>query len=210
MPGIDRDLIQFRHNAVYAERLIPQLPGLDHFAGCLRRRTGGANKGQVFCAHIAVTAIRTGNLIPCAGGFIQHNHLSSFLVLAEDFVLCASARAQAQRVALGSDLINIVACGLRYKAHLRRHTCRHRRTENITFRQPLPFAQFVDGMNQRQFPFAVERFGNDAGLRIHRAKPVVGKVRAIRGINANQTSLPPLSEITPIWRYSQIRYVTCP
>ena len=210
MPGVDRDLIQFRHDAVNAERLIPQLPRLNNFASCLRRRSSGAHKGQVFCTHIAVTAIRAGNLIPCAGGLIQHNHLGSLFVLAEDFVLGAGARAQAQRVALGSNLINIVACGLRYKAHLRRHARRHRRTENIAFRQPLPFAQLVDGVNQRQFPFAVERFGNDAGLRIHRAKPVVGKVRAIRGINANQTSLPPLSKITPIRRYSQIRYVACP
>ena len=41
-------------------------------------------------------------------------------------------------------------------------------------------------MNQRQFPFAVERFGYDAGLGIHRAEAVIGKVRAARRIHANQ------------------------
>ena len=68
MPGVDRYFIQFRHHAVDAKRLIPQLPGFDdlivkaHIR--LYRLRFRALEGQVLRSHIAVLTIRGGHLIP--------------------------------------------------------------------------------------------------------------------------------------------------
>ena len=44
----------------------------------------------------------------------------------------------------------------------------------------------LHGMNQRQLPFAVERFGYDAGRRADRTKAIIGEVCAVCRIYTNQ------------------------
>ena len=101
-----------------------------------------------------------------------------------------------QRPTLGRDLIDlhIVGAGLVLlgdQAHAGRHGGRHRRTENAALRESRPFAALVNVMHQRQFPFAVQRFGYGAGHGRDRAEAVIGKVGAIGGIYTDQEKSPP-------------------
>ena len=51
---------------------------------------------------------------------------------------------------------------------------------------PLPRAyEFVDGMDERQLPLAVQCFGHGAGLRPHHAQSVAREVRAGGGVYAD-------------------------
>ena len=68
MPGIHRDLIQFRHNTIDAEGLIAQLACFDHIIA--ETHIGGralllsAYIGQVFGGHVAMLAVRAGHFVP--------------------------------------------------------------------------------------------------------------------------------------------------
>ena len=137
--GIDRDLVQFRHHAVDAERLVAQLPGFDDLiaeahVGLYRLRFC-ALKGQVLTGHIAVLPIRCGDFIPAGRGLVQHNDLAALFVLSENLVIRARTGAQMQRPALCRDFIDlhIVGAGLillRHQIDAGRHGGRHRRTKN--------------------------------------------------------------------------------
>ena len=78
-----------------------------------------------------------------------------------------------------------------YQIHLRRHGSGHRRAQDVAFAQPCPPAVFVDGMDERQLPLAVQRFGDRAGLRLDDAQPVAGEVRAVSRVDADHGVHPP-------------------
>lgn len=106
------------------------------------------------------------------------------------------AGAQAQWIALGGhlvdqDVVNGSLVLLGDKAHLRGNGSWHRRSENASFREACPFAIHIDGMDERQLPFAVQGFRNGAGLRKDNAQTVIGEVLAVCRINADQRQSPP-------------------
>ncbi len=108
----------------------------------------------------------------------------------------ACAGTKAQRVALGRHLVDehVIGGGLVLlgdEAHLRRHGGGHRRAKDAALRESRPAALFVDGMNQRQLPLAVQGFGYGTGLRLHRAEAVVGEVGAVGWVDTDQRVSPP-------------------
>ena len=123
MAGIDRDLIQLRHHAIDAERLVAQLSSFDDLiaeahVGLYRLRFR-ALKGQVLTGHIAVLTIRGGHLIPAGCGFVEHDDLTALFVFSEDFVIRARTGTQMQRPAFRGDLIDlhVVGAGLVLLGH---------------------------------------------------------------------------------------------
>ena len=139
VPGIDRDLVQLRNNAIDAKGLISQLSGLDdlivkaHIR--LYRLRFRALEGQVLTGHIAVLAVRSRDLIPAGRGLVQYNDLAALFVFAENFIICARSRTQMQWAALRGDLIDlhIVGAGLillRHQIDAGCHGGGHRRTED--------------------------------------------------------------------------------
>ena len=175
---VDRDSGEVRHDTVDAEGLITQLTRLDHLilkadvhlCALLLRSC----MGQVLGGHVPMPPIGAGDLVPRGRGLADHDDLGSLFVLTEDFIIGPRARAQAQRVALGGHGVDLHVVGLRlvllrHQVHLRRHGCGHGRTQNVALAQPRPFPVFVDGVDECQLPFAIEGFGDDAGLRPHHA-----------------------------------------
>ena len=200
MSGIDRDLVQLRHDAVDAERLIPQLARFNHLIAeahiRLYRLRFRALEGQVLRSHIAVLPIRCGYFIPAGRGFVQHNDFAALLVLSENLVIRARTGAQMQRPTPGRDFINLHVVGaglvlLGDQIDAGGHGGGHRRTEDTALRKPRPFASFVDVMHQRKLPFAVQRFGHGAGHGRDRTEAVIGKVGAVGGIYTDQWKSPP-------------------
>ena len=101
-----------------------------------------------------------------------------------------------QRPAFRCDLIDLHVIGaglvlLRDQIDLRGHRRRHRDAKNAAVRELTPLIPLIDGMNKRQFPFAVQRFGYGAGHGRDRAEAVIGKVGAIGGIYTDQEKSPP-------------------
>ena len=200
MPGVDRDLVQFRDDAIDAEGLIPQLSGLDDLivkahVGLYRLRFC-ALKGQVLTGHIAVLPIRCGDFIPAGRGFVQHNDLAALFVLSEDLIIRACAGAQMQRPTFRGDLIDLHVVGaglvlLGDQIDTWSHGGRHRRTEDAALRKPRPFAALVNVMHQRKLPFAVQRLGHGAAHGRDRAEAVARKVGAIGRIYTDQEKSPP-------------------
>ena len=195
MPGIHRDLIQFRHNTVDAEGLIAQLACFDHVIA--ETHIGGralllrAHIGQVFGGHVAVLAVRAGHLVPEGRGFLDDDNLGAFLVLAQNLVLRACTGTQTKRISVRADLVDFYVISgrlvlLRDQIDLRGHRCGHRDAKNAAVRELSPLVTLIDGMNKRQFPFAVQSFGNSAGCRADRAQTVIGKVCTISRIYTNQ------------------------
>ena len=178
-----------------AKGLISQLSGLDDLIvkahiGLYRLRFR-ALEGQILAGHIAVLAVRSGHLIPAGCGFVEHDDLTAFLVLSKNLVIRARTGAQVQRPTSGRNLIDlhIVGAGLVLLSHqinTRSHGGRHRRSQDAALRKPRPFAALVNVMHQRQFPFAVQRFGHGAAHGRDRAKAVARKVGAVGGIYTNQ------------------------
>ena len=70
------------------------------------------------------------------------------------------------------------------------HGGQHRRAQNVALAQPHPFSVFIDEMNERQLPLAVQRFGHHAGLRLHHTQTVAQEVGAVGGINTDQWESP--------------------
>ena len=200
MPGVDRDLVQFRDDAIDAEGLIPQLSGLDDLivkahVGLYRLRFC-ALKGQVLTGHIAMLAVRSGHLIPAGCGFVEHNNLAALLIFSENLVIRARTGAQVQRPTLGRDLVDlhIVGAGLillRHQIDAGCHGGRHRRTEDASLRKPRPFTALVDVVHQRKLPFAIQGFGYGTAHGHNRTESVIGKVGAIGRIYTDQGKSPP-------------------
>ena len=200
VPGINRDLVQLRHNAVDTERLISQLAGLNDLIAKahirLYRLRFRALKGQVLRSHIAMLAVRSGHLIPAGCGFVEHNNLAAFFVLSEDFVICSRTGAQMQRAAFRGDLIDlhIVGAGLVLlgdQANAGSHGGGHRCTKDAALRKPRPFTALVDVVHQRKLPFAVQRFAHDAAHGRDHAEAITRKVGAVGGIYTDQEKSPP-------------------
>ena len=142
MPGVNRDLVQLRHNAVDAEGLIAQLPGFDDLIAeahvGLYHLGFRALKGQILRSHITVLTIRSGDLVPAGRGLIEDDNLAALFVLAENLVIRARTGAQMQRPAFGRDLIDlhIVGAGLVLlgdQIDAGGHGGRHRRTKDAAF-----------------------------------------------------------------------------
>ena len=193
MAGVDRDLGEFGHDAIDAKRLVAQLPGLDGLVAEARVDLRGLRLsphiGQVLAGHIAMLAVRTGDLVPTRRGLVEHDDLRALFILAENLVICARAASQAQRVAAGGDFIDEHLVRNRLvllddEIHLRGHGGGHRRAQDVPLRKPRPFPVFVDGMLKRQLPLAVERFRHRAGLWLNNTQPVAGEVRAVSGVDA--------------------------
>ena len=64
MPGINRDLVQLRHDAIDAKRLIPQHLRLHDFAEGSRRSAFRAHTGQILRRHVSALPVRAGDLVP--------------------------------------------------------------------------------------------------------------------------------------------------
>ena len=188
VPGVDRDLVQLRHDAVDAKRLIPQHLRLHDFAHGSRRRAFRAHAGQILRRHISTLPVRAGDLVPVARGLFQHDDLRSLFVFSENPILRSRTGAQPQRIAPGGHAIDHGAAGgLRlHLIHARRHGRRHGRAENAPLAEPRPLAEFVNIVHQRKLPLAVQRFGHSAGHRHDRAEAVVGKIGAVGFVYANQ------------------------
>ena len=136
-------------------------------------------------------AVRAGYFVPGGRGFLDDDNLSAFLVLAQNLVLRACTGAQTKRISAGADLVDFHVIGsglvlLRDQIDLRRHCRRHRDAKDAAVRELSPLVTLIDGMNKRQFPFAVQSFGNSAGCRADRAQTVIGKVCTISRIYTNQ------------------------
>ena len=101
MPGIDRDLVQLRHDAIDAKRLIPQHLRLYNFAYRILRRAFRAHTGQILRRHISALPVRAGDLVPVDCGLFQHDDLRSLFVFSENPILRSRPGAQPQRVAPG-------------------------------------------------------------------------------------------------------------
>ena len=188
MPGIDRDLVQLRHDAIDAKRLIPQHLRLYNFAYRILRRAFRAHTGQILRRHISALPIRAGDLVPVGRSLFQHDDLRSLFVFSEDPILRSRPGAQPQRVAPGGHAIDHGAAG-GLRLHLidaRRHGRRHGRAENAPLAEPLPFAEFVNIVHQRKLPFAVQRFGDSAAHGCERTEAVVRKIGAVGFVYANQ------------------------
>ena len=203
VPGIDRDLVQLRHDAIDAKRLIPQHLRLHDFADGGRRRAFHAHTGQILLRHVSALPVRAGDLVPVGCGLFQHDDLRSFFVFSENPILRSRPGAQPQRVAPGGHAIDHGAAGgLRFHPiHARRHGRRHGRAENAPLAEPLPFTEFVNIVHQRKLPFAVQRFGDAAAHGRDRAEAVVGKVGAVGRIYTDQ------GEITSVRAYKSAQPV---
>ena len=195
VPGVDRNLIQLRHHAVDAKRLVAQLASLNHLIAethiGLHRLRFRALEGQVLTGHIAVLAIRGGDFIPAGRGFVQHNDLTALFVLAENPVIRARTGTQMQRPTFRGDLIDLHVVGaglvlLRHQIDAGSHGCGHRSTENAALRKSRPFAALVNVMHQRQFPLAVQSLSYAAAHGRNRAKTVIGKIGAVGRIYTDQ------------------------
>ncbi len=57
---------------------------------------------------------------------------------------------------------------------------------NISFHEPLPFANLINRMNHGQLILAIERFRDLAGGRVDRSEAVIGEIRARGIIDTNQ------------------------
>ena len=191
VPGVERYLVQLRHHAIDAKRLLPQLARFNHLIAeahiRLHRLGFRALKGQILAGHIAVLAVRGGYFIPAGCGLVQYNDLAALFVFAENFIICARSRTQMQWAALRGDLIDLHVVGaglvlLCHKIDAGRHGGGHRSSQDAAFREPRPFAALVNVMHQRKFPLAVQRFGNGAGHGRDRAEAVIGKVGAVSRI----------------------------
>ena len=167
MPGINRDLVELRNHPINAEGLIPQLAGFHHRGGRLGSGAFCMIQNQVGGGHVPVLSIRRGHLVPAAVGLGDDLHEGTVLIGRQHLVLGARPGAQAQgafpRFRAGEvcidppDLRPVVVsrCG---EVDAGRHGGRHWSAEDASLHQPLPFSGFIDGMHQRQFVFAVQRF----------------------------------------------------
>lgn len=200
MACVDRDPGEVRHDTVDAEGLVAQLTWLDYLVlkadVHLRALLFRSRVGQVFGGHVAVPTIRAGDLVPGGRGLADQDNLRAFFVFGEDLIVGARAGTQAQRIPLGGHGVDLHVVGLRlvllrHQIHLRRHGGGHGRTQNVALAQPRPFSVLVDGMHERQFPLAIERFGHRARLRLNYAQPVAREVGAVGGIDTNQGFSPP-------------------
>ena len=149
--------------------------------------------------HVSVLTIRHDHFVPrsiCGG-----NHLNNrtVLILLQYLVSCSRPSAQAKCTALYGcfrticiDHIYILQIIVLRDADLNTGcwSSRHRRSDDTSFRQSLPFAEIVNRMDQRQFPFSIERFCYGTGLWSYRPKTIIGKVTAIRRIDTNQGRSP--------------------
>ena len=194
MPGIDRDLVELRHHPVNAEGLIPQLPGFHYRGGCLGSGAFRMIQYQVGGGHVSVLSIRRGHLIPAAVGLGDDLHKGAVLICRQHIVLGAWPRSQAQgafpgfrarEVCVHPPDLRPVIVARRGEVDAGRHGGGHRSTEDAALHQPLPFPRFIDGMHQRQFVFAVQRFRNLRRQRRKGAVPVGGEVSAVGGIDAD-------------------------
>ena len=181
VPGVDRDLVQLRHDAIDAKRLIPQHLRLHDFAHGSRRSTFRAHTGQILRRHISALPVRAGDLVPVGCGLFQHDDLRSLFVFSENPILRSRPGAQPQRITPGGHAIDHGAAGgLRlHLIHARRHGRRHGRAENASLAEPLPLAEFINIVHQRKLPFAVQRFSDAAAHGRDRTESVVGKISTI-------------------------------
>jgi len=200
VPGINRDLVQFRHHAVNAEGLVAQLTSLNDLIAeahiRLHRLRFRALEGQVLAGHITVLAVRSRDFIPAGRGLVEHDHLAAFLIFSENLVIRARTGAQMQRPTLGRDPIDLHVVGvglvlLRHQIDAGCHSGGHRRSQNAALRKPRPFASFVDVMHQRKLPFTVQRLGHGAGHGRNRTEAIARKIVAVGRIYTDQGKSPP-------------------
>lgn len=150
-----------------------------------------AHIGQVLGGHVAVLAVRAGHFVPGGRGFLDYDNLGAFLVLSEDLILRACAGTQTKRISACADLVDfhIISSSLvllRDQIDLRSHGSRNRDAKDAAVRELSPFVPLIDRMYKRQFPFAVQRFGDRTRCRADRTQTVIGKVCTVSGIYTNQ------------------------
>ena len=124
---------------------------------------------QVSGGHVPVLAVRRGDLIPTGVGLGDDLHQRGILVGREDLVIPSRPGAQVQGAFTGlrtgeirvhlPDLCPVVIAR-RGEVDAGCHGGGHRSPEDAALHQPLPFSGFIDGMHQRQFIFAVQRFSH--------------------------------------------------
>ena len=136
-------------------------------------------------------AIWAGHLVPAGGSLPNDDDFGAFFVLAQNLVLRACTGAQTKRISVRADLVDFYVISgrlvlLRDQIDLRSHGSRHRDAKDAAVRELSPLVTLIDGMNKRQFLFAVQSFGNSAGCRADRAQTVIGKVCTISRIYTNQ------------------------
>ena len=136
-------------------------------------------------------AIRAGHFVPGGRGFLDDDNLGAFLVLAEDLILRAGARAQAKRISTRADLVDFHIIGgslvlLRDQIDLRSHGSRHRHTQDVAVCELAPLVMRIQRMYKRQFPFAIQGLGDCTGRRTDCTHTVIGKVGTVGGIYTNQ------------------------
>ena len=194
MTGVDGNLVELRHHPINAEGLIPQLPGFHHGGGCLGRGAFRVIQNQVGSGHVPVLSIRRGHLIPAAVGLGDDLHEGAVLIGRQHLVLGARPGAQPQGAFTGfrageicvdpPDLRPVIVTR-RGEVDTGRHGGRYRSTKDAALHQPLPFPGFIDGMHQRQFVFAVQRFRDLRRQRSQSAVAIGGEVGAVGGIDAD-------------------------
>ena len=68
MPGVNRDTVQFRHDAVYSEGLVPDLSFFYDGSDGLRYAALRSVILEVLGGHVSVLAVRSGHLVPSGIG----------------------------------------------------------------------------------------------------------------------------------------------
>ena len=85
----------------------------------------------------------------------------------------------------------VVGNGLIGQFHIRRHTSRHRHTEDAAFHEPRPFSRFVDRVLDGNLVLAVQGFGDRAGKGYKGAQAVITEICAVGRIDADRDRSPP-------------------
>ena len=194
MPGIYRDLVQFRYHPVNAEGLIPQLAFLYRRRNRLRSGAFPVIKHQIGGGHVSVFSIWRGYLVPAAVCFGHDLHHGTVLIAGQDFVFRARPGTEPERAFPGFRTGEIsvhppdfrsAVVARRGEVHAWRHCGWNWSAEDAALYQPLPFSGFIDGMHQLQFIFAVQGFRHVRGQRRQGAVSVGGKVGAVGGIDTD-------------------------
>ena len=200
MPGIDRDLVELRHHPVNAEGLIPQLPGFHYGGGRLGSGAFRVIQYQIGSGHVPVLPVRCGHLVPAAVGLGDDLYERAVLIGRQHLILGARPGAQAQGAFPGFRAREVrvdppdfcpVIVARRGEVDAGRHGGRHRSAEDASLHQPLPFPGFINGMHQRQFVFAVQRFRDLRRQRSQGAVAVGGEVGAVSRIDTDHGVSPP-------------------
>lgn len=200
MPGVDCDLIEFRHHPVNAERLIPQLSRFDHGGGRFGSGTFRVIQHQIRGRHVSMFSIRCSHFVPVAVGLSDDLHERTILIGRQYLVLGAGTRSQAQCAFSGFctskiriDSPDFFSCVVsrRGEVHSRSHSSWYRSAKDANFNQTCPFSGIINWMYQCEFILTVQDFGDLCGQRSQSTIAIGRKVNTVGWIYADQIRSPP-------------------